>query len=334
MPNPKTTSDSQWIESSVTPIVYTCIRINFEAGRQNVILTLMNYMDAYAKELAAGHEIKSAFGVVDELIDKCGFIVFHQGSSPSKRESLEQLTIADLVASLQINIFLSYLSAASANDHSSIDRAVQRIRWTKRTDIYECELPQYALKQLEWLYPRIEFERRSEGSRVSPDWYIGELIRQTAVENSKIAFETIVYSACSLFEKWISTATENGLLWVRASLVSREAEYWQKVEYSISKLKDRWTGLNSVRRIEGLSSYSEAAHDSPLVRVFAREEMLPFYDGLDVFIEKLIRSRPDASKLDLSPRRRGLREALEREVRRTRRPSGNPEQPTEDESDD
>jgi len=249
---PKTVSDTQWVESSIMPIIHSCVRINFDAGRQNVILNLVSYIDVYTQALSTAHEVKNAFEVVDQLTEKCGDIVFKKILPPEDTESLEQLALADAVASLQINIFLSYLRAATANDLASIDRAVQRLRWITRTEIYKCELPQYALAQLEWLYPRIEFERRSEGKRVSPNWYISELVRQSAVENSKIALLTIVNSARALFEKWISIATANGLLWVRATILAREAEYWQKVEYNFYQLKNRWNDLHSARLIEGL----------------------------------------------------------------------------------
>jgi len=422
------------------------------------------------------------------------------------------------------------LRAASKNDLSSIDRALQGFHWVTKAEIYRCELPQYALKQLEWLYPRIEFERRSEGGRVSPNWYISELIRQSAVESGKLALLAIVNSARALFERWLSIATANGLLWIRAALLAREAEYWQKVTYNFPQLENRWNDLNSVRLIEGLpwakvdldelrevldsrrkqiviqmaevgetlsasdrpdsypdfagqflhavgeellsamvkndestvnaifpaafagalrqydrlskaidfsdwrgtvaskiavapildvmqlsgycillselyhnpalsksivqiwtgyldkmtseskdfllflaaaisitetpfelahrslirtgwsravaqelrkvkrrtvavgrgafSSRSEAAHDSPLVRVFARNELGSFYDGMDVFIERLIRDRPDASKFELSLRRRDLRDALKREERSAERSQEISRQPT------
>jgi hypothetical protein len=514
---PRSVSDFQWIESRIAPIIYTCIRKNFDADRQGVILSLIGYIDAYTQALAAEHEIKGAIDLVEELTDKCEDIIFRKLEPHLSREPLENLALADAVASLQINIFLSYLRAAIPNDIASIDRAVGQLRWANRTEIYQCQLPQYSLTQLEWLYSRVEFECRSEGRRVSPNWYIGELIRQSAVENSKAAFEATVKSARALFEKWLSIAETNGLVWVRATILAREAEYWQKVEYNFHLLKGRWEALNSVKRIEGLpwakleldeltgiigsrkkqivaqmaevseilsasdrpdsypdfagqflhavgeqllsaiirndvdtvnaifpaafagalrqfdrlskaidfsdwrgetaskiavapildamqlsgycivfselyhnpmlslnisqtwtkyldqrlakskdilpffaaaisitesafelahrslirtswsqavahelrkverrdtvvgqgtlSHRSEVVHDSPLIRVFARDEMGSFYDGLDVFIERLIRNRPDASKVELSPRRRDLHEALARERR-------------------
>jgi hypothetical protein len=37
---PKTVSDFQWVESKIMPIIHSCVRTNFDAGRQNVILSL------------------------------------------------------------------------------------------------------------------------------------------------------------------------------------------------------------------------------------------------------------------------------------------------------
>jgi hypothetical protein len=103
----------------------------------------------------------------------------------------------------------------------------------------------------EWLYPRIEFERRSEGKE-SVKLVYQRTRSAIGCRKLEIALLTIVNSARALFEKWISIATANGLLWVRATILAREAEYWQKVEYNFYQLRNRWNDLNSARLIEGL----------------------------------------------------------------------------------
>ncbi len=88
---PKTVSDTQWVESSIMPIIHSCVRINFDAGRQNVILNLVSYIDVYTQALSTAHEVKNAFEVVDQLTEKCGDIVFKKILPPEDTESLEQL---------------------------------------------------------------------------------------------------------------------------------------------------------------------------------------------------------------------------------------------------
>ncbi|WP_431205552.1 hypothetical protein ACQ86E_11940 [Bradyrhizobium betae] len=250
--DPKSVSDAEWIESSIFPIVYTCIQINFSAGREALVRNLLVYIDHYVQTLASDDEVAAAFRRVAELADQCSCSTFREAPKDTK-EPLEQLALADAIASCQINMFLAYLQFIERNDSASIDQAISRIRWNEPTKIYQSGLPKYALIQLEWLYPRIEFERRSEGAKLSPDWYVSELVRRSAVEAMKPSLTALVYESQSLWKSWLSTATDKNLFWIKAALLSREAEYWQKLLHGFSKLQNRWNDLSSPRRIEGLS---------------------------------------------------------------------------------
>lgn len=57
-------------------------------------------------------------------------------------------------------------------------------------------------------------------------------------------------------------------------------------------------------------------HESDLIKVFARSELGSFYDGIDIFIEKCIRARPDLKETDFGYRRGQLGEDLARELER------------------
>lgn len=55
-------------------------------------------------------------------------------------------------------------------------------------------------------------------------------------------------------------------------------------------------------------------HESPLVRIFARNDDFLFYDGIDIFLAKYIRQRADGENLDFGrTRSRDLEEAIRRE---------------------
>jgi hypothetical protein len=62
---------------------------------------------------------------------------------------------------------------------------------------------------------------------------------------------------------------------------------------------------------------SAVEHESPLVRVFAQDEFGTFYNGIDVFIEMLIKKRGDGADFARKSRRRDLGNAIAREDERT-----------------
>lgn len=250
--DPKSVSDTDWIETNIFPIVYSCIRVNFSVGREALVRDLLVYIDYYVQTLASDDEVTIAFRRIAELADKCSDYAF-RAATEDVPEPLEQLALADAIATCQINLFLAYLKFIDRNDRASIDKAITRIRWNRPTEIYRSGLPKHALIQFEWLYPRIEFERRSEGNKISPDWYLSELIRRSAIQAMKPSLTALIYESQSLWENWVSIATDRNLLWVKATLLSRETEYWQKLLHGLSKLQERWDDLSSPKRVEGLS---------------------------------------------------------------------------------
>jgi hypothetical protein len=129
---------------------------------------------------------------------------------------------------------------------------VKAIRWKSRSEIYERELPRHLLTQLEWLYPRIEFEYRTEGFRSSPDWYVFELVRQPAAENLKLCLNALIVTAQEIFDKWLALASKQETYWIRATILDRETEYWSKIEYQFSRMRRHWDELSADKRIDGL----------------------------------------------------------------------------------
>lgn len=61
---------------------------------------------------------------------------------------------------------------------------------------------------------------------------------------------------------------------------------------------------------------SVADHESALVRVFAEGDFLPSYDGIDVFVEMLLKKRADIAGVAINPRRLRLGETIAREKKR------------------
>ena len=60
-------------------------------------------------------------------------------------------------------------------------------------------------------------------------------------------------------------------------------------------------------------------HESPLIRIFAREPYGSFHDGIDIFITLYLRNKKGADKLDFGFKRRNLQDSLDRETRNVKK---------------
>jgi hypothetical protein len=79
--------------------------------------------------------------------------------------------------------------------------------------------------------------------------------------------------------------------------------------------------LNDVPRHEehyrgSFVSHTVVDHDSALVRIFARDHLVGFYDGIDVFIEYYLRHFDAVKDIDFGRKRRDLKDSIDREIKR------------------
>jgi hypothetical protein len=76
--------------------------------------------------------------------------------------------------------------------------------------------------------------------------------------------------------------------------------------------------LNDVPRHEehrrgSFSSYTVVNHASALIRIFARDHLVGFYDGIDIFIEYYLRHFDAVKDFDFGRKRRDLKNSIDRE---------------------
>ena len=250
--DPKEVSDDQWLESTILPITHLCFRKNAEAGRYDLVANLASQINGYVRALSLEHKAKSAFEVIDGLTASCSDLIFSPKPQGATLEPIEQLALADSISSMPITIFLAYAEAIRITGRDSIVSAIDAFRWDSKAEIYGLGLPRHIIPQLEWMYPRIDFERRTEGFKTSPNWYLSELAIQPHLQNLKDSLTALVQNAQKLFDRWIDAAETAKLSWVRANILTREAEYWSKIEFQFHVLRQQNEELNADRRIDGL----------------------------------------------------------------------------------
>lgn len=249
---PKEVSNSQWLEESILSIVHAGITKSVNDGRYDLTSLLVQRVNIAVRSLGHAHEVDAAFKIIDDLTAKCSIALFPKKPKDAECEPIEAVALGDAIATIPITLFLAYAEAIAKESRDAIVGSVKAIKWKSRNELYERGLPRHLLPQLEWLYPRIEFERRSEGFRTSPDWYVSELVRQAASENLKLSLNALVLKAQDTFDKWLSLASERDSYWIRAAIIDREAEYWSKIEYHFSRIRKHWDELSADKRIDDL----------------------------------------------------------------------------------
>jgi hypothetical protein len=247
---PETVSDLRWIESAILPIVRRCLEINMEEKRYPIVIELLSRLDLYMRLLAAEHQIEYAFDLIGEVFSWCEKFLFVEKSSIviGKEESLEHMEICGQLATMPISVLLDYRHTIKSHGQQAIHQQIRRIKWRSKKSMYRVGFAVHVLPRLEWMRPRLEFERRIEGHVISPIWYLEELVNQKAAENHHTAMLCLYEKIGRFYKPWIESAISSKHPWLAAVILSRESEYWNKLDCHKDVLNQFWNDLNTERK--------------------------------------------------------------------------------------
>ena len=250
---PESVSDPKWVESAILPIVRHCLEINMEEKRYPIVIELLNRLDIYVRLLAVEHQIEYAFNVISDIFSWCEKFIFAEKDNLVTEEPLEHMQICTQLAIMPISVFWAYVHATQSYGRNTIRQRIRGITWKSEESIYSAGFAVHVLQRLEWMYPRLKFEKRVEGRIVSPIWYLEELVSQQEAENYHTAMLCFYEKIGDIYKPWVESATSSKHPWLAAVILSRESEYWNKLDCHTNALIQFWRDLSSDQRIKDLS---------------------------------------------------------------------------------
>lgn len=249
---PKTTTNKEWIEQRCIPIVMMCIKINLANGRYTDLHGLFDYIETYIKKLASAECVDRAFILVENLMETV-LDQFTKQTDSDSHGTLEELGLVERLSALTISVALTYRETIESLSSQNIKNMVSSVRWNKEASIYRQGFSKHCLPLIEWLKPRLAFERKVEGHVVSPLWYLTELVRQVEAKQFVASTEALIIKSADLFKTSIKKATACKRPWLAAAIMSREREYWHKISDQLDNIWSKtWNELSSERYIDGL----------------------------------------------------------------------------------
>ena len=280
---PQSVSNPRWIESATLPIIKRCLETNIRSHRYTLVNELLVSLDAYVERLARERQVEFAFNVIRDVFSWCEQFMFIKADKDVAEESLEHMGICEQLARMPISVLIAYVQTVESYGRDVVLQRIHQITWKSEHSIYMAGFAMHVLEQLEWLRPRLAFEERVEGHLVSPPWYLQELIVQKEVGNLSAAMTCFYTETSKLYEDWIRTAMSSHHPWLAAVMISRESEYWTKLNYHRNALNQFWSDLNSDRRIKGLQwpeldtdelTHKKGQREKDLLKLMAHENIL------------------------------------------------------------
>jgi hypothetical protein len=243
----------------------------------------------YGWALARSGRTVRALNILEEL----GEIVLEVISPTSEKEMvaneiLEKLAIIERFASMAITIALACREHIEEIDSEELKKRLAKIRWLNDADIYEHGFPSYCLPRIEWFKHRLSFEVATEGQKVTPTWYQKELLLQIESDTFFENTNAIITQGSSLYKTWIAKTTDAKHPWLVGAIMSREWEFWHKIDHQLGIWPNKGSNLSDEKKIEGLpwsdfdfEKLKEASKNSPttLFKIIAIA-ILIFFGGV------------------------------------------------------
>jgi hypothetical protein len=247
---PTTIRKRDWVEEQLLPIPERCLTKNIKQGRYTEALQLAPYIEAYCRVLAGNGRPRRALSNAFSLFAAACSVLSAGGKTD--QPALEKIALVERLASVPISLAIAVRESLDSFSPETVIAKLRGIDWRRRETLYLQGFDATVLDTLEWLQARLVNELDVEGRLITPAWYCEELIRQALAKRFFDASESLISYAAKKYEEAAAEAERLGSPWFSAAVISREWEYWHKIDAFLPQLEKTWTSLTKVKRVDGL----------------------------------------------------------------------------------
>ncbi|WP_157656261.1 hypothetical protein [Burkholderia ubonensis] len=248
---PKTEVNHEWLEERLIAVLLDCLAVNVSQAQWGNALTALQHIEHYTTLLAKLGWANSAFAVFLQACSRTTDAI-KKSSNVVQTETVQKIAVAEALASLPIAISLALRERYASFRRADVIARIDDVNWSKPTTYYRAGFEDFVLSQIEYLAPRLEFERAVEGKVVSPSWYLGELALQPQakhfVKNIAVLMDELP-AAYSMLRETFSAAD---LHWMTAATLSRQWEYWHKLDEQVAVWQRAWSEMSDNRKLTDL----------------------------------------------------------------------------------
>jgi hypothetical protein len=251
----ETHSNEWWVEVRLQRLLNSILSVSLSSDRIDAFVNSLSMIEQVLGEMAhLGNASKAVDLYADLVQSTLEYLVIPKSDKGAvSREKQDSIAISEALASISISILLQFRLYALDVSQKDWSTELEKIDWSNRDSVYAMGAPQIALQILEDLRDRICFEIEAEGKRVTPMWYMRELVfRQLSVklveDINTIYSKPLVGPIGILLEK----LDEVNAPLERATLLTTLLEYVSKLTVHCQVFENAYMVLSETKHIVGL----------------------------------------------------------------------------------
>lgn len=194
-----------WLEKRIADLASATIRNLLDRGDTDGVHSIAMAIARRMKPLAGRFLIDEAQLLLRALRPVADYVAtpVNQSDEDGRDSQRDRLALTDLYGYALVDVVLGLSEACERLSSTASGCGLGRTRWRRRRSLYMDVRPREAIKQLEWLWSRLRFERRIEGRVLTPKWYIEQVVafgfrrfleRAIAVLREELAYFTDTFA--------------------------------------------------------------------------------------------------------------------------------------------
>jgi hypothetical protein len=248
---PQIEVNRNWLEERLVSVLLDCLAVNVRNAQWENALTALQHIESYVMTLGAHGLADAAFALFDQACTRTTDEI-KQFSEVTQAESVQKVAVAESLAAIPIALSIALRQRYTSFRRTDVIARIDAIEWSNPSSYYRAGFEDYVLSQIEYLAPRLAFERAVEGSEVSPIWYQAELAMQPEAIQFVENIAVLTGKLPDAYVKLRETFSAAELRWMTAATLSRQWEYWHKLSEQVTVWERAWSEISDGRKMKEL----------------------------------------------------------------------------------
>jgi len=171
--------------------------------------------------------------------------------SSQQNEVPVAIAMADIYYYALVSILLGVSKKAERVDKQYLENLTTDINWAEGKYVFNLDMPTDIISCLEKIRKKMLFEVETEGKRVTPQWYINQLI----ANETAILIKKICESVTERFESYIPDIEymlANNKVLIAIQAIQRGLEICRKLDVHLAKIKDSYEDISNLRTVSDI----------------------------------------------------------------------------------
>lgn len=223
---PQNEPDHEWLEEKLENLEIMILSYAIEKHQWEIAQVVLGKIFRQFTVLGDTGEIERAFILlrkIQEVVEKLLVEPIAKPSSWQGEEIRLKIGSIQVLDSSLITLTASLFNSLEKFNLDELKKSISKQNWSKPSSPYDFDLPFRLLERMEYIFDGISFERDAEGNRVTPSWYISELVFQEFAFYLKEISEKILGDGINFLDR-VLKSYEDQERFVECTIVASDAQ--------------------------------------------------------------------------------------------------------------